>query len=79
MRCRILHEKHVNEGGIAWITSLANPNCLRCFPLRALTQGLGAPAGSILAGPRDFIDRAHRLRKMLGGGMRQLGVLAAPG
>ncbi len=42
-------------------------------------QGLGAPAGSILAGPKPFIDRVHRLRKMLGGGMRQVGVLAAPG
>lgn len=44
-----------------------------------LSKGLAAPAGSILAGPRDFIARARRLRKMLGGGMRQVGVLAAPG
>ena len=42
-------------------------------------QGLGAPAGSIVAGPAAFIKRVHRLRKMLGGGMRQVGVLAAPG
>ena len=42
-------------------------------------QGLGAPVGSIVAGPKPFIARVHRLRKMLGGGMRQVGVLAAPG
>jgi threonine aldolase len=41
------------------------------------SKGLGAPAGSALAGPKDFIARAHRVRKMLGGGMRQAGVLAA--
>lgn len=42
-------------------------------------QGLGAPVGSIVAGPKAFIDRVFRYRKMLGGGMRQCGVLAAPG
>ena len=41
------------------------------------SKGLGAPAGSALVGSRDFIHRAHRVRKMLGGGMRQAGVLAA--
>jgi threonine aldolase len=41
------------------------------------SKGLGAPVGSVLAGGREAIDRAHRLRKMLGGGMRQAGVLAA--
>ncbi len=41
------------------------------------SKGLGAPVGSILAGTQQFIQRAHRLRKMLGGGMRQVGVLAA--
>jgi threonine aldolase len=41
------------------------------------SKGLGAPAGSALVGPKDFIARAHRVRKMLGGGMRQSGVLAA--
>ncbi len=41
------------------------------------SKGLGAPVGSILVGSRDFIGRAHRYRKMLGGGMRQAGVLAA--
>jgi threonine aldolase len=41
------------------------------------SKGLGAPVGSALVGPRDFIKQAHRTRKMLGGGMRQAGVLAA--
>ncbi len=41
------------------------------------SKGLGAPVGSALCGSRDFIARAHRIRKMAGGGMRQAGVLAA--
>jgi threonine aldolase len=44
-----------------------------------LSKGLGAPVGSLLAGPRDLIAEAHRLRKRLGGGMRQVGMLAAAG
>ena len=44
-----------------------------------LSKGLGAPVGSLLLGPRDFIARARRWRKMLGGGMRQAGVIAAAG
>lgn len=41
------------------------------------SKGLGAPVGSALCGSRELIGRAHRVRKMLGGGMRQSGVLAA--
>src|ERR1700730_14584680 len=44
-----------------------------------LSKGLSAPVGSMLAGSRDFIERSRRMRKMLGGGMRQAGVLAAAG
>jgi len=44
-----------------------------------LSKGLGAPVGSVLCGPRDFIQRAHRWRKVAGGGMRQAGILAAAG
>ena len=44
-----------------------------------LSKGLGAPVGSVLVGPRDLIDRARRWRKMLGGGTRQSGILAAAG
>jgi threonine aldolase len=43
----------------------------------ALSKGLGAPAGSLLAGPRDVIARAVRYRRMFGGAMRQVGLLAA--
>jgi len=44
-----------------------------------LSKGLGAPVGSLLLGTREFIDQAHRYRKMWGGGMRQVGILAAAG
>jgi threonine aldolase len=44
-----------------------------------LSKGLGAPVGTVLLGPREFIARAQRPRKMLGGGMRQAGILAAAG
>lgn len=44
-----------------------------------LSKGMGAPVGSVLCGSRDFIDKARRIRKQLGGGMRQAGILAAAG
>lgn len=44
-----------------------------------LSKGLGAPVGSVLCGPKPFIKAARRWRKMLGGGMRQAGILAAAG
>ncbi|UCH49863.1 MAG: low-specificity L-threonine aldolase [Betaproteobacteria bacterium] len=44
-----------------------------------LSKGLGAPVGSVLCGPQELIDKARRWRKVLGGGMRQAGVLAAAG
>jgi len=44
-----------------------------------LSKGLGAPVGSLLVGSRAFIEKAHYYRKLLGGGMRQVGVLAAAG
>ena len=44
-----------------------------------LSKGLGAPVGSVLVGSSEFIARAHRWRKMFGGGMRQAGMLAAAG
>lgn len=44
-----------------------------------LSKGLSAPVGSLIAGPADFIREARRVRKMVGGGMRQAGVLAAAG
>ncbi|WP_436376596.1 low-specificity L-threonine aldolase [Cytobacillus sp. BC1816] len=44
-----------------------------------LSKGLGAPVGSILAGSREFIAAARKWRKRLGGGLRQAGIIAAPG
>jgi threonine aldolase len=44
-----------------------------------LSKGLGAPIGSMIVGSRSFIERCRSIRKMLGGGMRQVGVLAAAG
>lgn len=45
----------------------------------ALSKGLGAPGGSLLAGSRDLVERAVRYRRMLGGAMRQVGIFAAAG
>ena len=42
-----------------------------------LSKGLGAPVGTVLAGSKSLIRRAHRARKLVGGGMRQIGVMAA--
>lgn len=44
-----------------------------------LSKGLGAPVGSVIVGPREWIERARKWRKRLGGGMRQAGILAAAG
>ncbi|MFW9848481.1 MAG: threonine aldolase family protein [Candidatus Thorarchaeota archaeon] len=44
-----------------------------------LSKGLSAPVGSLIAGTEEFIHEAHRIRKKLGGGMRQAGIIAAPG
>ncbi len=44
-----------------------------------LSKGLGAPVGSLICASRDVIERVHRARKMMGGGMRQAGILAAAG
>lgn len=44
-----------------------------------LSKGLGAPVGSLIAGNKDFIHKARKWRKRLGGGLRQAGIIAAPG
>lgn len=44
-----------------------------------LSKGLGAPVGSVIAGPKDFVEEARHYRKIFGGGMRQAGILAAAG
>ena len=56
--------------------TLAAPADSVCF---CLSKGLSAPVGSLLCGSKDFIVRARKLRKMVGGGMRQAGVIAAAG
>jgi threonine aldolase len=58
------------------VASLAEPCDSVMF---CLSKGLGAPVGSMLLGRRAFIDEARRWRKLLGGGMRQAGVIAAAG
>ena len=44
-----------------------------------LSKGLGAPVGSVIAGPKEFIEEARHYRKIFGGGMRQAGIIAAAG
>jgi len=63
--------------------ALARPVADFARPVDSLTfclsKGLGAPVGSLVCGSRELVARARRVRKMLGGGMRQVGVLAAAG
>jgi len=73
------------DGARAWNAAVAlrAPLAEVCAPFDSvslcLSKGLSAPVGSVLVGTRTLIAEAHRYRKMLGGGMRQAGVLAAAG
>ena len=67
------------NAAVATGTTLAERSAVATTVTSCLSKGLGAPAGSLLAGPTGLIDRARTERKRLGGGMRQVGVLAAPG
>jgi threonine aldolase len=58
------------------VSELARPVDSLTF---CLSKGLSAPVGSLLVGSKEFIRQAHRVRKLLGGGMRQAGILAAAG
>lgn len=73
------HKNIVNEGAFFLIglthTLVSHPVPPTFYSFNA--AGLGAPVGSAVAGSADFISRAHRVRKALGGGMRQSGVVAA--
>jgi len=64
-------------------TALGVPASVICKSVDSVTfclsKGLGCPVGSVLCGRRGFISQARRVRKMLGGGMRQAGILAAAG
>ena len=73
------------DGARLWNASVATGIKPREYAQRAdsvsvcLSKGLGAPIGSLVAGSKPFIDRVHRFRKMFGGGMRQVGIIAAAG
>ncbi|MFJ5370386.1 low-specificity L-threonine aldolase, partial [Bosea sp. CER48] len=68
---RLMNAAAASNRDAAWIAGQFDTVSL------CLSKGLGAPIGSILVGPKDFIEKARRIRKMLGGGMRQTGVIAA--
>jgi threonine aldolase len=70
---RIFNASHASGVPVSEYASLTD-SLMFC-----LSKGLSSPVGSMLVGPRDFIDYGRRLRKALGGGMRQVGVLAACG
>jgi threonine aldolase len=63
------------ETGISVNEYASHFNTISC----CLSKGLGAPVGSIIAGSKEFINEAFRVRKAWGGGMRQVGILAAAG
>jgi len=71
------------DGARLWNAHVATGISLAewCDPFDSISlcfsKGLGAPIGSILVGSSEFIDRAHRYRKIYGGGMRQVGIIAA--
>lgn len=71
------------DGARLWNASIASGVSFREYGQQAnsvsvcFSKGLGAPVGSAIAGDAAMIDRAHRYRKILGGGMRQVGILAA--
>jgi len=73
------------DGARLWNTAVASgqPVAKLAAPFDlaavALSKGLGAPGGTLLAGPRELVDRAVRHRRMLGGAMRQAGIFAAAG
>lgn len=60
-------------------TDVKNIAALADSVMFCLSKGLGAPIGSVLVGSEKFIDKARKTRKMMGGGMRQAGIIAAPG
>lgn len=84
--CRVAHENGLSvhlDGARIFNASVALEKSLKelCDPVDSvsicLSKGVGAPVGSILCGSKDLIRKAKRARKLLGGGMRQVGVLAA--
>lgn len=77
--------KYHLDGARLWNASIATGVSLKEYAKYfdsvsvCLSKGLGAPVGSVIAGTKEFIKIAHRFRKAWGGGMRQVGILAAAG
>ena len=69
----------VCNAAVASVRSLADMAAPFDSASVCLSKGLGAPVGSVLVGSADFVRKARRARKLLGGGMRQAGILAAAG
>jgi len=73
------------DGARLWNASVATGVTLNEYAQCAdsvsvcISKGLGCPVGSLVAGSKEFVDRVHRFRKMVGGGLRQAGILAAAG
>ena len=73
------------DGARLWNAAVASGRTARALAapfdlvMVSLSKGLGAPAGSLLAGPHELIGRAARYRRMFGGAMRQIGILGAAG
>jgi threonine aldolase len=73
------------DGARLWNASVATGVKLKEYAQCAdsvsvcISKGLGCPVGSLVAGSKEFVDRVHRFRKMVGGGLRQAGILAAAG
>ncbi len=79
------HQVPVHCDGARLLNATAALGCAPSRLVRAchsvtlcLSKGLGAPAGAVLVGSHSLVERARRLRKAVGGGMRQVGILAAP-
>ncbi|XP_078081812.1 threonine aldolase 1 isoform X2 [Mustelus asterias] len=72
-------DSHYPRTSVICLENTQNLTGGRVLPLSFLQEGLGAPIGSLIGGRKEFIEQALRVRKVLGGGMRQAGVLAAAG
>lgn len=86
--CRVAREREIAtflDGARLWNASVASGDTVAMLAAPfdvvsvALSKGLGAPGGSVLAGSAEFIAACHRHRRMLGGAMRQVGIFAAAG
>ena len=83
--CRKSNIKMHLDGARLWNASVASGVSLKEYSkyfdsvMVCFSKGLGCPAGSVLAGDKMFIEKARRNRKMMGGGMRQTGILAGAG